>query len=207
MSGNKIITISREFGTGARLIGLRIATELGFDYYDRALIQLAADKSGLSPDFIEKNETTSRNSFLYNIATTAYVSSTINLQYTMPVNDKAFIAQSEVIKEVAAKGNCVILGRCADYVLSDYPKLMRVFLYGDRKDRLKRIIEDYGYDPQTAEEEMNKIDKGRAGYIKYYTGSVWTDHRTHDIMLNTSRCGIEGSVKVLLNFAEAFFKG
>ena len=103
--------------------------------------------------------------------------------------------------------NCVILGRCADYVLSDYPKLMRVFLYGDRKDRLKRIIEDYGYDPQTAEEEMNKIDKGRAGYIKYYTGSVWTDHRTHDIMLNTSRCGIEGSVKVLLNFAEAFFKG
>lgn len=202
---NKIITISREFGTGARMIGQLLATELGFDYYDRAIIQMAAEKSGLSPDFIENNEVSARKSFLFNIASTAYVSPNLSLQYTMPVNDKAFVAQSDVIRDVAKKGNCVIIGRCADYVLAEQEKLLRVFLYGDKADRLKRIIEDYGYSPDTAESELNRVDKGRTSYYKYYTGSSWTDMRNHDISLNTSKTGIDSAVKILKDFATAYF--
>lgn len=203
---NKVITISREFGTGARTIGQKLAEELGFAYYDRAIIQLAADKSGLSPDFIEKNEEKANNNFLFNIATSAYISSGINLQYTVPVNDKAFIAQSDVIRDIAAKGNCVIVGRCANYVLNDHPNLLRVFVRAEKSDRIERCINEYGYDPKTVEAELNKIDKGRSSYYKYYTGSAWKDMDNYDICINTSLSDIDLSVKTLADFAKNIFK-
>lgn len=203
---NKVITISREFGTGARTIGQKLAEKLGFAYYDRAIIQLAADKSGLSPDFIEKNEEKANNNFLFNIATSAYISSGINLQYTVPVNDKAFIAQSDVIRELAAKGNCVIVGRCANYVLNDHPDLLRVFVRAEKADRIERCINEYGYDPKTVESELNKIDKGRSSYYKYYTGSAWKDMDNYDICINTSLSDIDLSVKTLEDFAKNIFK-
>jgi cytidylate kinase len=201
-----IITISREFGTGARLIGKNLADILGFSYYDRAIIQLAAEKSGLSPEFIERNEEKTTNSFLFNLSTSAYITSGINLQYTMPVNDKAFIAQSEVIREIAKTGNSVIVGRCADYILNEHPKLLRVFLYGDKEDRLKRIINEYGYDPAKAETDLSKIDKGRANYHKFYTGTPWKDISNYDICLNTTKTGIEGAIKTLKTLADVYFK-
>ena len=203
---HKVITISREFGTGARTIGQKLAEELGFAYYDRAIIQLAADKSGLSPDFIEKNEEKANNNFLFNIATSAYISSGINLQYTVPVNDKAFIAQSDVIRDIAAKGNCVIVGRCANYVLNDHPNLLRVFVRAEKSDRIERCINEYGYDPKTVEAELNKIDKGRSSYYKYYTGSAWKDMDNYDICINTSLSDIDLSVKTLADFAKSIFK-
>lgn len=203
---NSIITISREFGTGARTIGQQLAADLGFAYYDRAIIQLAAEKSGLSPEFIEKNEEKSRNSFLFNLANTAYISSGINLQYTMPVNDRAFIAQSEVIKDIANKENSVIVGRCADYVLQDYPNVIRVFIYANREDRLKRVVEEYGFDPKNAEDELNKIDKGRANYHKFYTGTPWKELNNYDLCINTSKTGVEGAVAVLKQFVGVVFQ-
>ena len=202
---NKVITISREFGTGARTIGQKLAEELGFVYYDRAIIQLAAEKSGLSPDFIEKNEEKASNNFLFNIATSAYIASGINLQYTVPVNDKAFIAQSDVIRDIAAKDNCVIVGRCANYVLSDHPDLIRVFVRANKDDRIERCINEYGYDPKTVEAELNKIDKGRSSYYKYYTGSSWKDMDNYDICINSSKGGIDLSVKTLADLAKEVF--
>lgn len=201
----KVITISREFGTGARTIGQKLAEELGFAYYDRAIIQMAAEKSGLSPDFIAKNEEKANNNFLFNIATSAYISSGINLQYTVPVNDRAFIAQSDVIREVASKGNCVIIGRCANYVLNDHPDLMRVFVRAEKSDRIARCIEEYGYDPKTVEAELNKIDKGRASYYKYYTGSAWKDMDNYDVCINTSKADVDRSVKALADLAKIAF--
>ena len=202
---NKVITISREFGTGARTIGQKLAEELGFAYYDRAIIQLAAEKSGLSPDFIAKNEEKASNNFLFNIATSAYISSGLNLQYTVPVNDKTFIAQSDVIREVAAQGNCVIIGRCANYVLNDHPDLMRVFVRAEKTDRIERCVNEYGYDPKTVEAELNKIDKGRANYYKYYTGSAWKDMDNYDVCINTSKGNIDQSVKALADLAKIVF--
>lgn len=201
----KIITISREFGTGARTIGQKLAEELGFAYYDRAIIQMAAEKSGLSPDFIAKNEEKANNNFLFNIATSAYISSGINLQYTVPVNDRAFIAQSDVIREVASQGNCVIIGRCANYVLNDHPNVMKVFVRAEKPDRIARCINEYGYDPKTVEAELAKIDKGRASYYKYYTGASWKDMDNYDICINTSRTDVDLAVKALADFAKITF--
>lgn len=203
----KVITISREFGTGARTIGQKLAAKLGFAYYDRAIIQMAAEKSGLSPDFIEKNEEKANNSFLFNIATSAYISSGINLQYTVPVNDRAFIAQSDVVREVAAKGDCVIVGRCANYVLNDHPNIMRVFVRANKEDRLARCINEYGYDPKTAESELNKIDKGRANYYKYYTGENWKNMENYDFCINTSKTvDLDLAVDALADFAKITFE-
>ena len=202
---HRVITISREFGTGARTIGQKLAAELGYAYYDRAIIQMAADKSGLSPDFIEKNEEKSTNSFLFNIATSAYISSGMNLQYTVPVNDKAFLAQSEVIRELAEKGDCVIVGRCANYILSEHPELLRVFVRADKPDRIRRIVEDYGYAAKTAESELNKIDKGRANYYKYYTGATWKSMDNYDLCINTSRMDLDKAVELLKNVAKLTF--
>lgn len=203
---NKVITISREFGTGARTIGQKLAEELGFAYYDRAIIQLAAEKSGLSPDFIAKNEEKASNNFLFNVATSAYISSGINLQYTVPVNDKAFIAQSEVIREIAEKGDCVIIGRCANYVLNDHPNIMKVFVRADKADRIERCVNEYGYDPKTVEAELNKIDKGRSSYYKYYTGSAWKDMDNYDFCINSSKGDIDSNVKALADLAKIAFR-
>ena len=203
---NKVITISREFGTGARTIGVKLAEEVGFAYYDRSIIQLAAEKSGLSPDFIAKNEEKASNNFLFNVATSAYISSGINLQYTVPVNDKAFIAQSEVIREIAEKGDCVIIGRCANYVLNDHPNIMKVFVRADKADRIERCVNEYGYDPKTVEAELNKIDKGRSSYYKYYTGSAWKDMDNYDFCINSSKGDIDSNVKALADLAKIAFR-
>ena len=200
-----IITISREFGTGARLIGRQLAEMLGYDYYDRALIEMSAEKSGLSEEFIERTEEKASNSFLYNLATAAYISSDMGMQYSVPVNDRAFMVQSHVIREIAQKGNSVIVGRCADYILKDHPKLLRVFIYADKADRINRIINEYGNSPKTAESTLNKIDKGRANYHKFYTGTAWKSLDNYDICINTSTTGIKGAVMAIKAAAEEKF--
>ena len=200
-----IITISREFGTGARLIGREVAALLGYGYYDRALIEMAAEKSGLSEDFIERTEEKASNSFLYNLATAAYIASDVTMQYSMPVNDRAYMVQADVIKEIANTGNGVIVGRCADYVLKDHPKLLRVFIYANKEDRINRIVSEYGQDPKNAESVLSKIDKGRANYHKFYTGSNWKNMENYDICINTSTTGIQGAVMAIRAAAEEKF--
>ena len=200
-----IITISREYGTGARLIGREVAALLGFGYFDRALIEMAAEKSGLSEEFIERTEEKASNSFLYNLATAAYIASDVTMEYTVPVNDRAFLVQSEVIQDIARSSNGVIVGRCADYVLRDHPSLLRVFLYADKKDRLERIVKDYGQDPKTAESVLAKIDKGRANYHKFYTGANWRSLDNYDLCINTSATGIQGAVMAIKAAAEEKF--
>lgn len=200
-----IITISREFGTGARLIGREVAALLGYGYYDRALIEMAAEKSGLSEDFIERTEEKASNSFLYNLATAAYIASDVTMQYSMPVNDRAYMVQADVIKEIANTGNGVIVGRCADYVLKDHPKLLRVFIYANKEDRVNRIVSEYGQDPKNAESVLSKIDKGRANYHKFYTGSNWKTMENYDICINTSTTGIQGAVMAIKAAAEEKF--
>lgn len=194
---HSIITISREFGTGARLVGREVAAMLGFGYYDRALIEMAAERSGLSEDFIERTEEKASNSFLYNLATAAYIASDLGMQYSVPVNDRAFMVQSDVIREIAQTSDGVIVGRCADYVLKEHPMLLRVFLYAAKEDRLRRIIEDYGQDPKTAESTLNKIDKGRANYHKFYTGTQWRSLDNYDLCINTSATGVQGAVEII----------
>jgi cytidylate kinase len=194
-----VIALSREFGSGGRIIGKELADRLGFHYYDRAIIQMAAEKSGLSPEYIENSEDDKPSFFsnLANLSTSAYVNSGMNLQYSMPVNDRVYLAQSEVIREVARHGNCVIVGRCAGYILKGDPRLLRALLYGDKEDRLKRIVTVYGYDAAKAESELSKIDKGRSYYHKFYTGFPRFDLSQYDVCINTSATDITGAVDVL----------
>ena len=200
-----IITISREFGTGARVIGREVAALLGFGYYDRALIEMAAEKSGLSEEFIERTEEKASNSFLYNLATAAYIASDMTMEYSVPVNDRAFMVQSDVIRDIARSSNGVIVGRCADYVLKDHPSLLRVFIYARKEDRLNRIVNEYGQDPKTAESTLAKIDKGRANYHKFYTGANWRSMDNYDLCINTSTTGIQGAVMAIRAAAEEKF--
>lgn len=200
-----IITISREFGTGARFIGREVAALLGYGYYDRALIEMAAEKSGLSEEFIERTEEKASNSFLYNLATAAYIANDMSTQYSVPVNDRAFMVQSDVIRDIARTGNGVIVGRCADYVLKDHPALLRVFVYANKEDRLNRIINEYGQDAKTAESVLSKIDKGRANYHKFYTGTNWRSMDNYDLCINTSVVGIQGAVNAIRGAAEQMF--
>ena len=200
-----IITISREFGTGARVIGRELAAMLGYGYYDRALIELAAEKSGLSEEFIERTEEKASNSFLYNLATAAYIASDITAQYTMPVNDRAFMVQSDIIQDIARSGNGVIVGRCADYVLKDHPSLLRVFIFANKQDRVNRIVNEYGQDAKNAESVLSKIDKGRANYHKFYTGQNWRAMENYDLCINTSVVGIQGAVLAIKAASEEKF--
>ena len=195
-----IITISREFGTGARLIGREVAALLNYGYYDRALIEMAAEKSGLSEEFIERTEEKASNSFLFNLATAAYMAS-----YTVPVNDRAFLVQSDVIRDIARSGNGVIVGRCADYILKDHPRLLRVFIYANKEDRINRIVNEYGQDAKNAESVLTKIDKGRANYHKFYTGTNWRSLDNYDLCINTSNTGIQGAVMAIKACAEEKF--
>jgi cytidylate kinase len=200
-----IITISREFGTGARLIGREVAALLNYGYYDRALIEMAAEKSGLSEEFIERTEEKASNSFLFNLATAAYLASDVTAEYTVPVNDRAFMVQSDVIRDIARSGNGVIVGRCADYVLKDHPRLLRVFIFANKEDRINRIVNEYGQDAKNAESVLNKIDKGRANYHKFYTGSNWRSMDNYDLCINTSHTGIQGAVMAIKACAEEKF--
>ena len=200
-----IITISREFGTGARLIGREVAALLSYGYYDRALIEMAAERSGLSEEFIERTEEKASNSFLFNLATAAYLASDITAEYSVPVNDRAFMVQSDVIRDIARTGNGVIVGRCADYVLKDHPQLLRVFIYANKEDRINRIVNEYGQDPKNAESVLNKIDKGRANYHKFYTGANWRSMDNYDLCINTSNTGIQGAVMAIKACAEEKF--
>jgi cytidylate kinase len=192
-----VITISREYGSGGRTVGILLAEELGINCYDRAVIEKAAEKSGMSPEFIENVEEKAASSFFFNLSQATYSSFTPVLTYDVHPTDKAFFAQAEVIREIASHGSAVIVGRCADYILRDEPDAIHVFLHGDREDRLRRIISEYGIPEQEAREQIKQIDKGRANYYKSYTGGTWGDSRRYDMCINTSRTGISGAVSAI----------
>jgi cytidylate kinase len=194
---NLIITISREFASGGRIIGEKLAAGLGVAFYDKTIIEMASEKSGLSPEFIEQSEEKASNSFLFNLATTAHSSSSFVLQYDTPVNDKAFFAQASVIRELASRDSCVIVGRCADHILREQPNLVKVFIHGNMEDRIKNAI-NYGVPLQGVEDKIKKIDKSRANYYKYYTGEPWGSVKNFDLAINTSFTGTNGAVAVIM---------
>jgi cytidylate kinase len=194
-----MIAISREFGSGGRLIGAKLSEMLGIEFYDKSIIQMAAEKSGLSYTFIEQNEEHMSNSFLFSLpAAASYASFKTTAFFDTPINDKTFLAQTEVIRELAQKGSCVIVGRCADYILRDDPSLVRLFITGNPEDRIRRAVEYYKMPADEAEERIKKIDKSRANYYKYYTGQAWGDMHHYDLIINTSFTGVSGAVEVIL---------
>ena len=199
MSKKIIITIARQFGSGGREIGERVAELLGFPIYDKQLITDAAAKGSLNEDVIKTAEESAANSLLYTLAMGSNVlGTTMHFGYKMPLNDRLFILQSEAIKEYASAGSCVIIGRCADYVLRDEENLLRLFIYGDLDHRQERVAQRH---PEIKSSQVidviNKTDKRRATYYNFYTGNKWGKYDNYDIAINSSTLGIEGTAQVI----------
>ncbi|MCL2365999.1 MAG: cytidylate kinase-like family protein [Oscillospiraceae bacterium] len=192
-----LLTISREYGSGGRIVGKKLAQDLEIPFYDDEIRTLTAQKSGLSEEFIAKSAENLPNTFLHNLNYSAYSSYDSISFYDIPVTDKLFLAQAEVIKELAEKGSCVIVGRCADFVLRDNPALIKVMLRGDPKDRISYAVEHYELSPEKAAEKLKKIDKSRNNYYKYYTNRRWANLDNFDLVINTSFTGIDGAVSII----------
>ena len=208
----KIITISREYGSGGRLIGKLVAENLGYSFYDREIIDMAAQESGLSPDFIKKTEQNLSSGFLYNLLLgTSYsgsngTPSSLNGPQMLPLADQVFNAERKVILDLAKKGSCVIVGRCADYILNtsdeiDSKELLNVFIYGDLEEKLKRIEELYKEPEQAAKKNIQQIDKRRANHYNTFTEATWGDRKNYDLMINSSTAGIEETARIIAEIA------
>ena len=194
---NLAITISREYASGGRDVGSQLAKELGINFFDREIIQMVSEKSGLAAGFVEKSEEKISNPFLHNLQYSAYSNFDVIAYYDTPVPDKVFMAQSSVIRDLALRSDCIIVGRCADYILRNKPGLLRVFIRAEMDDRVKRAVEVYGMSGQKIEESIKKIDKSRANYYKFYTSLRWGEIEHYDLVINTSYTGISGAVEVL----------
>jgi cytidylate kinase len=214
---NYIVTISREFGSGGRDVGKMLADELGLPCFDKEIMHIAAEKSGMAVDFIEKSSESVSSKFLLNLnrlslrmpayrLPTRYSSFNIATAHPshngQPDIDKLFLIQSAVIKEIADSGGGVIIGRCAGYVLKDFPRLLSVFVRGNFEDRVSRAVEVYKRPEKKAAVDVKKIDKHRANYYKTFTGRQWGNTCNYDLVVNTSYTGIPGAAKIIKTMLE-----
>ena len=199
MSKKVIITIARQYGSGGREIGERVAELLGIPLYDKELIKDAAAKGTLNEAVIRSADESAANSLLYTLAMGSNVlGGAMNFGYKMPLNDKLFILQSETIKEYAERGSCVIIGRCSDYVLRNEKNVLRLFIYGDLDHRKERVALRH---PEIKSSQIvdviNKTDKRRASYYNFYTGNKWGKYDNYDMAINSSTLGIEGTANII----------
>ena len=174
---NKVITISRQFGSGGRTIGKKVAEKLGIPYYDKELVDQVAKESGFSHEFIEEigEYASVTSSFLFNIAVSAHPMGLID---TMSVSDKLYVCQTNVIRDLAEKGPCVIVGRCADFILKDRPDTLHIFIHSDMEHRAERIVRLYGETKQTPQKRLQEKDSKRKVYYKHYTNCNWAKRKT-----------------------------
>ena len=188
-----VITISREYGSGGRAIGEKLAKELGIPFYNKELILMAAKESGLSEEYIKKAEQQKSTSFLYGLYMGAQ---------QLPMNDQIFLIQSKIIREIAEKGPCVIVGRCADYILRDHPRTVNIFIAAGRAERIERLCRLHGIAPGEAESLMDRTDARRAAYYNYYSSGTWGMAETYDLCIDSSVLGIDGTTGFVLEFVE-----
>ena len=203
MNKQTVITIGREFGSGGREIGERLARDLGIPFYDKELIALAAEKSGMSQEYLKEADEKPTNSLLYSLSTGfSLLGRAASPAYSMPITDKLFILQSDLIKQAAEQGSCVIVGRCADYILSDHPSCVHIFLRAELPLRIARCMKLYDLTKEKAEELITKTDKKRASYYNYYSGNKWGDLKNYHLCIDTGAVGIENTVRLIESFLE-----
>lgn len=202
MTKKTIITISRQFGSGGRDVGKKLADALGIKYYDRELIEMAAKESGFDKEMFE--DTTANTSRLFRFINTFGYSlgAPLSVMNDITMSDQIFLIQSRVVEQAADSGPCVIVGRCADYVLDNRDDVLKVFIAGDMDDRKKRAIQYYEVDERDVESSIRKIDRNRKGYYDYYTDKKWGAAESYDVCLNTSVFGIDGCVAILKQLLE-----
>ena len=192
---NIIVTVAREYGSGGRYVARILAEKLGIKFYDNDLIEIVSNESGLSAKYIEENEQNIHGNLL----------SSFNTQYSenLSNDDNLFIAESKAIKEIADKGACVIVGRCANNILKDKENVINIFLYSDDENKVKRAVTYYGLNEKTALNEIRKINENREKHYKYYTNEKWRNMSNYDLSINVDKLGVEKTAEMI----EEFIKG
>ncbi len=195
MNAKIILTIGRQFGSGGREVGQQLAAALGIGYYDKELMAIAAEESGLAKDFFEKADEQTSSRMAYAINTSyAYMGGGYMPYANILSNDGLFKLQSDAIRNLAEKESCVIVGRCADYILREDPALISLFIHDTKENRIDRIVKYEKITEEEAKELMVKTDKSRAAYYNYYTNKTWGASASYDFSINISLLGIQQSV-------------
>ena len=194
-----IITIDRQFGSGGHELGEKLANRLNIPFYDSALLSEAAQRCGITRDMIEQLDEQPTNSFLYSLAAGTYG---FNGDMHLPLNNQVFLAMSQAIREIADKGSCVIVGRCAEYVLAEREDLIRVFVHGDKDNRVARVMEKCNLKEREATALMQKTDKKRASYHNFYSDNKRGSTASYDLMINSAAFGIDAAVDMLASYIE-----
>ncbi len=202
---NTIITIGRQFGSGGREIGEKVASHFGIPFFDNELLSRTAKESGFCEEMMEVHDERPTSSFLYNLVMDTYsfgynASSFVD----MPISHKIFLAQFDTIKKIASEGPCVIVGRCADYALADNPDVINLFIYGDEANKIERVMKKYDLTYNKAKDMLVKRDKQRQSYYNYYSSKKWGRADSYDLCINSSMLGVEGTVNLIVQAVEDF---
>lgn len=205
MKTKSIITIGRQYGSGGRAIGRELAEKLEIPFYDKELLERAANDSGICKELFENHDEKPTNSFLYSLVMDTYSFGYNSAAFTdMPMNHKVFLAQFEAIKKLAAEGPCVMVGRCADYALSDFDNSFSVFIHSDLDIRTRRIAKEYNMKDNKARDAIQKTDKSRSSYYNYYTNKRWGDATSYNLCIDSGKMGFEKTVQCIIQVLKIF---
>lgn len=203
---NRVITIARSYGSGGRKMGRLLAKELGYEYYDREILRIASDESGISEELFRQADEKQRIP-LFRIAREVYTGEVIPPDSDDFIsNENLFRYQAKIIRELAATRNCVIVGRCANFILRGRDNVLNVFVTAPVVDCVRRVMETDGLNLEEAEKKIKKIDKRRADYFKYFTGHQWQDAALYDLCLNTGHMSEQKCVDIVRAYMEARFE-
>lgn len=203
---NCVITIARSYGSGGRKMGKLLAKELGFEYYDREILRIASDESGISEELFNQMDEVKKMS-LFRIARDMYTGEVIPPDSDDFIsNENLFRYQAKIIRELAATRSCVIVGRCANFILRGRENVMNVFVTAPIVDCVRRVMETDGLNLEEAEKKIKKVDKRRADYFKYFTGREWHDAALYDLCLNTGHMSEQTCVDIVKAYMNARFE-
>ena len=203
---NRVITIARSYGSGGRKMGRLLAKELGYEYYDREILRIASDESGISEELFRQADEKQRIP-LFRIAREVYTGEVIPPDSDDFIsNENLFRYQAKIIRELAATRNCVIVGRCANFILRGRDNVLNVFVTAPVVDCVRRVMETDGLNLEEAEKKIKKIDKRRADYFKYITGRQWQDAALYDLCLNTGHMSEQKCVDIVRAYMDARFE-
>lgn len=202
---NRIITIEREYASGGREVGELVAKQLGIPFYNREILEMASERCGVSVDYLASAEEAAPKSFLYTLMLSS--NPTRSIQENLPLSDKVYIIETNIIKELAEKSDCVIVGRCASYILRDMEHMLSAFIYADSESRVNRAVSEYSVDPRRAEATLRKSDRRRETFYSINTGGNWYDKENYTLCLNSGALGIPLCADIIVSAAQKTIYG
>lgn len=209
MAQNTIVTINRQFCSGGRIIGEKVAERLGYTFFDKKLVMQDAEKEGYKKDSFDKMYDIASNSFLYSLVMSSYSSQQIQLDKGgVLTSDSLFKIQSDIIRRIAEQQSCVIVGRCADYILREHENLVKIFIRADLDYRIdvynktRELPEN-----NTIEYVLHKMDKKRSSYYKYYTGNAWMNFGNYDLIINMAKTDVDTAVDIIVSYVNTYNRG